>query len=150
MRAEITSHVTRYSNIPTAALSLKELIGKFVQPFAANPSHRSIVTALWTFILEGKERDRQLSIRSASGGTLEPFLTHLFKGGLIFESILKQSYPHAGNTLGSYLNAAATDLNLNMALWRQHGPYSFHLLPGLRNRWQAEHFRNAPSGSPTP
>jgi hypothetical protein len=82
----------------------------------------------------------QLSIRSAGGGTLEPFLTHLFKGGLIFESILKRFYANAGNTLGTYLQAGTPDLHLESALYTRQGRYLFNQLPNLLKAWQGEPF----------
>lgn len=75
------------------SFSNKEFIDKFVVPIMEDKSHRSIVTCLYGFILEYRSRKKMLELRSSEGGSIEPFLTHLFKGGLVFESILKLRYP---------------------------------------------------------
>lgn len=76
-----------------------DFIQKFVEPLLTSaPEFRTIVTAFYTFLLEFKERIQELKIRSTEGGSVEPFITHLFKGGLIFESLLKIFYQKS--TLG--------------------------------------------------
>jgi hypothetical protein len=59
---------------------------------------RSLATALITFGLEWDDRNILFDIRP-SNGTLEPFFLHLFKGCVLFESILKQNpkFPEAKN-----------------------------------------------------
>ena len=42
--------------------------------------------------MEFEEREKELSLKSSQGGSMEPVLTYLFKGGLIFESLLKYFY----------------------------------------------------------
>ena len=56
------------------------------------PLLRSAVTAFLSFLLEVKPRMAQLQL-APSVGSSEPFFLHLFKGGLIFETLLKQSAP---------------------------------------------------------
>lgn len=52
---------------------------------------RSLATAYLSFILEYEARINQLLISSERGGTGEPFLLHLIKGAIIFESLLANS-----------------------------------------------------------
>ena len=60
------------------------------------------MTAFYTFLLEFEDRYLELKLRSKYGGSSEPFISHLFKGGLIFESLLKRVYPqHRNGTLGN-------------------------------------------------
>jgi len=50
---------------------------------------RSACTALITFALEYDTRRRDLNLASKHGMSNEPFFLHLFKGGLLFETLLK-------------------------------------------------------------
>lgn len=124
IREEVDAIVSRFAAVAGIAFTTESLVNRFIKPKAHEPTHRSIVTAMLTFMLEGKQRLLQTDLRSAVGGTLEPFLTHLFKGGLIFESILKTLYhgtpmptPPGGAaaTMGAYLRlpAARGDLQLS-------------------------------------
>ncbi len=90
-------------------ISVEDFVNKFVRVLVMDFTKRSIVTALYTFILEFYDRCKDLTLRSDIGGSIEPFLTHLFKGGLIFESLLKHLYPNKDNgkpaiTLGDIFN----------------------------------------------
>ena len=53
-----------------------------------NGALRSLATALISFFLEWKYRSTMLLLRGGEG-TLEPFYVHLFKGCLLYESLLK-------------------------------------------------------------
>lgn len=86
-------------------IDIDSFIKKFVLDLAKNKSARSIITASYSFILEFSERYEMLNLRSKEGGALEPILTHLFKGGLIFESLLKAIYIGDDNdTIESFNN----------------------------------------------
>jgi hypothetical protein len=107
--ALIQAQLARFNSISNAnPISIRDFVEKFVRYLvmdsAKNPPvaklHRVIVTTLFTFIAEFEERFKELQLRSREGGSIELPLSHLFKGGLIFESLLKATY-HAGNcTLG--------------------------------------------------
>ena len=78
----------------------------------ADATQRSIVSALYVFVLEHRDRLQELLLREKSkAGSNQPFTVHLFKGGLIFESLLKRCYPKpAGSrwyTLGNILKMQA-------------------------------------------
>jgi hypothetical protein len=85
---------------------------KFVNNFLSDSTQRTVISALYVFILEFSENHQQLSHRrGSSGGSNEPFTIHLFTGGLLLESLLKHYYPepagHQGNyTIGTVLNRA--------------------------------------------
>jgi hypothetical protein len=66
---------------------------------------RTLVTSWITYLLEWSHRFHILNLR-VGVGTWEPFYLHLFKGCLLFESLLKsESSNHViENTLGSILN----------------------------------------------
>ncbi len=141
IRAEISRQLERFSRLSGTVLSVDNFVTRFVTPHAADPTHRSIVTALLTFVLEGHNRQEMIIIRSAHGGSLEPFLVHLFKGGLVFESILKRLYGAAGKTLAAYLAAGAGDLSLTKSLYAKHDPYALDDLPKLLGAWRSEAFQ---------
>jgi len=95
------------SNLPP--FDLDSLINGFVLALLLDRdnSKRTILTALYTFVLEFEDRYTELELRSTEGGSLEPFLQHLFKGALIFESLLKHLYPASSpdkRALGEILN----------------------------------------------
>lgn len=141
MRGEVSRQLERYSYLSGTVLSVDDLVTRFVRPQAIDPTHRSIVTALLTFILEGRDRQEMIAIRSARGGSLEPFLAHLFKGGLVFESILKRVYGAAAKSLGAYLAVGAGDLLLTKSLYATHTRYALDDLPKLLPGWESEPFQ---------
>lgn len=123
IRSEMDAQVGRYAALAGTPFTTGDLVGRFIRPSAHDSTHRSLVTALLTFTLEGQQRLLQMDVRSGHGGTLEPFLTHLFKGGLILESILKRfhhgekiSKGKKAMTMGQYLSLPNTRLDLQLAL----------------------------------
>jgi len=83
------------SSLP--AITTDEFINKFVKVLVDKKENHSIITALYSYILEFEDREKELSLRSRDGGSIELVLTYLFKGGLIFESLLKYLYPKRNN-----------------------------------------------------
>ncbi|GAF77909.1 unnamed protein product [marine sediment metagenome] len=85
-----------------------------------------------------------MKLRSKNGGSIEPFIVHLFKGGLIFESLLKKKYADTaeGNTLGSYLNEALADLELGThPIYRRRSSYTLSDVINLLPVWNSESFQ---------
>lgn len=75
-------------------ITIEQFRERFVKVLLVDdPQKRTIITAFYTFLLEFGERYRESWLRSTMGGSIQPFITHLFKGGLIFESLLKHLYP---------------------------------------------------------
>lgn len=102
LRDRMEEQLVRFATFsPSPQLDLQAFIGEFVMTIARTKDARSIVTALYGFILEFEDRLQMLRLRSKEGGSIEPLLTHLFKGGLIFESLLKQLDP-GKKTLGEF------------------------------------------------
>ena len=72
-------------------------------------------SAFYVYLLAYEDRLCELQLRSIGGGSIAPMITHLFTGGVIFESLLKHFYPNKddGNptkTLGDiFLTCAFTD-----------------------------------------
>ena len=76
----------------------------FVEDFIENKIYHdntAIITTLYTFILE-KNRIMEMLHNKGDGGTIEPMIMHIFKGALIFDTLLKEK--HGGDMLGTTLN----------------------------------------------
>jgi len=98
LRQLLESQLNRFNVISGRdPITAEDFVDKFVRILVVDPTKRSIITALYTFLLEFQDRCTDLTLRSDVGGSIEPFLTHLFKGGLIFESLLKHLYPNKDN-----------------------------------------------------
>lgn len=80
-----------------------------------NNGWRSAATALISFILEKENRRKEFKIRSAYGGTMEPFFIHLFKGCLLFETLLKLS-PQWNGKSGATLRGILKDEEISNLL----------------------------------
>jgi hypothetical protein len=144
IRLEVDAQLTRYRGQSSASLTTDGLVNQFIRSKAQDANHRSIVTALLTLMLEGRNRIAQIERRSTHGGTLEPFLTHLFKGGLVFESIMKASYGTPGGTatLGDYLgqSKARSDLGISTTTPLYPGRRTFVDVVNLLPTWRSEAF----------
>jgi len=94
----VQKYIDKYNKIIKNAdrgfseLNIDLLRNNFLKPKSSSnkPADRSIVTSLISYFLEFDSRYSQLSIRSETG-TNEPFFTHLVKGCLLFESLLKNN-----------------------------------------------------------
>ena len=96
LNEQFKDQIARFNKIPDniGHITKQLFVDLFVKELVLTlPETRSIITAFYTFILEYQERYNNLVTRSGPGGSIEPFVTHLFKGGLIFESLLKSLYP---------------------------------------------------------
>jgi len=97
---KLDNQLKRFGVIPGARqVSLGDFVDKVVKTLIGDPKARSIVSAFYVFLLEYDERRRELDLRSTGGGSIQPLITHLFHGGVIFESLLKTKYTN-GATLG--------------------------------------------------
>lgn len=96
-RTSIESELTKFNDIINKELTISQFVSGFVKPKIDISTHRTIITSVYTFILEGIENIELLRRRSSNGGTLEPFLNHLHKGSLILESLLKETYTSTSN-----------------------------------------------------
>lgn len=99
LRDKISTEFFRFNGISgVPPISVESFVDRFVKVIVKKKENRSIITAIYSFILEFEDRYRELLLRSIGGGSIEPALTYLFKGGLIFESLLKYLYPQKDNT----------------------------------------------------
>jgi hypothetical protein len=90
LRAEVDTQIERFKKVTNKALTLEKYVNEFVIPLMEDREARSIITALYSYVLEYSDRLILIRLRSDYGGSIEPFLVHLFKGGLIFESLIKK------------------------------------------------------------
>jgi hypothetical protein len=102
IRELLDAQVARFNSASGGTLTLDGVINRFVTKFVQEPKHRTIVSAWYVHLLECEERLEELDLRSTAGGSIAPFIAHLFRGGLLLESVLKIVYPKsAGTTLGA-------------------------------------------------
>ena len=101
----IDSYNTRQG---ASLLSVPELREHFLRPQMRQrkKQRRTLITTFISFLAEWDYRLQTIEI--STGGTKEPFFTHLFRGCLLFESLLKSSNvpppKHKRTTLSIYLN----------------------------------------------
>lgn len=93
-------------------ITLSDFIDKFVSVLIQDPKTRTIVSAFYIFLLEKTERIIELNLRSTEGSSIGPIISHLFSGGLVFESLLKNRYPTKDNgspvkVLGNVFNTTS-------------------------------------------
>ena len=94
----LEDEIERFNNISGLAPStLSDFIDKFVAVLIQYPQTRTIVSEFYIFLLEKIEREIEFDLRSTEGISIGPIISHLFSGGLIFESLLKKTYPTKDN-----------------------------------------------------
>jgi len=92
-KTRIEREIEYYNKKFNKVLSVNALREKFIQPALMdkiNPGLRTLITALITFSLEWDWRNEHFDL-GVKDGTSEPFFLHLFKGCLLFESLLRAS-----------------------------------------------------------
>jgi hypothetical protein len=113
IRTLLVEQLNRFNSISNlSTISPDGFIDKFISRLMQDSSTRTIISALYIFLFEYKERQTELCLRSTEGSSLGPIIAHLFSGGLIFESLLKNLYPTEDNgdrikTLGKIYQTTA-------------------------------------------
>ena len=116
---EIKKAMEKYSNTNNSGhhLTLESFRDKFLSntELFQDGSFRSVLAGLYGFILEAHLRRKMIDLRSSEGGAIEPFLSHLFSGGLVLESLLKLKVPNnlSRLTLNKAIKTLKTDLDLS-------------------------------------
>jgi len=121
-QARIESLIEIYNQIPGRdevidPLDISILRAKFFRPSLEpdNEHWRSLASTFISFILEWNFRNSLLDLRMEPG-TIEPFYIHLFKGCVLFESILKANPsnhpPEGALTLINVLQHLRNDLGI--------------------------------------
>lgn len=101
LRPKINDLINEYNSLFTNnTLTLDFIIENFLKKKLNEKEYRSIIPAFYVFITESERRLFQLKVRSGIGGSIEPFILHLFSGCLIFETLLRQIYSSHSSSLG--------------------------------------------------
>lgn len=86
----IENTLSSFKNRTSEELLKSDFVDKFVvESLIKNEKNRSLISALYSFIVEADDLTETLKIRSQNISSIEPYLMNLFKGGLIFETLLK-------------------------------------------------------------
>lgn len=116
VRARIEKAIKDYNRRPdlnSAPLASPEIQKYFLVPSIVPGKEylRTLVTAFISFFLEWDHKSGLIEIR-VEQGTAEPFFTHLFKGCVLFESLLKANTKNTptAKLLGSILGELKDDL----------------------------------------
>jgi hypothetical protein len=111
IRSIISAQLDRFNVISNLSpLSIEDFINMFIGQLM-EPSHsRTLINAIYVFLLESDQRLNELRLKSTQGTSLGPIITHLFSGSILFESLLKHKYPTKDNgdpckTLGEIFNS---------------------------------------------
>ena len=132
--------VADYNNrVGASRISLDEIRMYFLKPTISSPDEhrRAIVTAFISFVAEWKYRSRLIAL--IENGSREPFFLHLFRGCLLFESILKESVrsprSQPKETIGSSIQRLHRDLQVsnNLVIGAELFDRDVlkHIVPGL-------------------
>jgi len=94
----ISTVLTEFNRQSEIQLSKDDFVQGFVKPtLYGDKKQRSVLTALYSFFLQFESKKDQIRLRSSEGGSIEPFLNHLFDGARILESILELSGGRGNN-----------------------------------------------------
>lgn len=109
--SEINNTLKKFNTDSGLSITKENFVLKFVKSVIySDKKHRSVLTALYSFILEYGLYQRLIFLRSSDGGSIEPFINHLFKGARILESLLKMK--GKGNDLKDVIsNISALNIN---------------------------------------
>jgi len=81
----------RFNLKSNSNLTVNDFKDKFITKIIFN-ENTAIITTLYTFIFQKEEVLEMIRLRGKHGGSIEPMITHLFKGTLIFETLMKKHY----------------------------------------------------------
>ncbi len=94
IRDALGREITRFNAVSGQPQLDIATIRLFVTRLIEDSQKRTIISALYVFVLEFADQVQELELRRGSaGGSNEPFTVHLLTGGLLFESLLKHYYP---------------------------------------------------------
>lgn len=116
LKTAVSREIESFSKNAGINLTAPLFIKEFVTEQFTNSSFRTIVTSLYSFIIEYQDRQLQIRVRSSEGRSIEPFLLHLFKGCLILESILKLKSSIKSTSLKSVTEGLEVKLEVDASL----------------------------------
>lgn len=90
LREYVSKALIDFQTRTSDEIKLDDFVNKFViESIVKNVKNRSLVSALYSYVCETNDLCETMKIRSQNISSIEPLLDNLFKGGLIFESLLK-------------------------------------------------------------
>jgi hypothetical protein len=103
----------KYNANGKSIITIEDFRCKFIEiiVYSNDPKERSLITALYTFLLNNAEKEKQIKLRSDTGGSIQPFIDHLFDGARLLESLLTIKGA-TGNGLFEKIDKFATNLSL--------------------------------------
>lgn len=112
----IQRQLVRFGSITGNQITLTDFVDNLVKPLVKNTNRvkRSLISALYVFLLEFDDLFEMLQVRTSHGGSILPYVDHLFNGGLIFESLLKEFYPEKNTTIDKILNSKGFKKDFNL------------------------------------
>ncbi len=108
----IETELNRFNSVNTSNITISEFINSFVDELI-DEDNTVILTTLYTFIFQKEDIIDMIRYKGKYGGTIEPIILHLFKGALIFETLIKKQYKGNSNTLGRILSESDTETRYN-------------------------------------
>lgn len=99
LRQTISKTIKHYNAESGSNITIDNFRENFlIEMLYSDSQKRSLLTALYTFLLEYKENEKQVKLKTENGGSIQSFLDHLFDGARILESLL-EIRGGEGNTL---------------------------------------------------
>ncbi len=141
VRRVVEEKISNYNANYKLDFTLQKFL-KYVDFNAEIGGHRSIITSLYSFILDFFDRANQLNLRSIQGGTFEPFFLHLFKGCLVFESVLKEFFK---DQFSSPLGSILIDKKVELGIPDFKTQSNLKLLRQIINKFIEYHLKSCPS-----
>lgn len=100
LRKQFNTLINDFNQQFSQNLTLDFIIGHFLKKKLKEKDYRSVIPALYVFVAESEHRLFHLKVRSDIGGSIEPFILHLLRGCLIFETLLRQIYSSHSSSKG--------------------------------------------------
>lgn len=111
LRKDLNRNITEF-NARSSTSSLgthfgdgTDFVRRFAKPLITGipENKRTLVSGFYVWMHEFPDRMNELELRGALRGSTQPFLSHLFKGAVLFESLLKEVYSSSPpETLGGF------------------------------------------------
>jgi hypothetical protein len=86
---DLSAEIKEFSQKSGCNLTIDTFSDNFIKQLFADDGFRTVLSSLYGFVIEFHKLKTMLELRSSAGGSIEPFITHLFKGCLVLETILK-------------------------------------------------------------
>jgi len=104
LASRMDQELSRFQSQYAVTFARSHFLARFAEPMLKNATG-AVVAAFYAFVLEFDDRAVDIALRSAPQlGSYQPLFLHLFKGGLLLETLLKQSFPHlSAKKLGEIL-----------------------------------------------